>query len=94
MVTFILLIWGNYNIVEVVENIVQSLAEYMKDNKRNIIFDTIEEEIITACDPDQIERIILNVLSRFFLEFFLNFFCANNLLPFCPCISVTNKSDY
>ena len=23
-----------------------------------------------------------------------NFFCANNLLPFCPCISVTNKSDY
>lgn len=55
---------GNYNIVEVVENIVQSLAEYMKDNKRNIIFDTMEEEIITACDPDQIERIILNVLSN------------------------------
>ena len=55
---------GNYNIVEVVENIVQSLAEYIKDNKRNIIFDTIEEEIITACDPDQIERIILNVLSN------------------------------
>ena len=26
--------------------------------------------------------------------FFWNFFCANNLLPFCPCISVTNKSDY
>ncbi|EBW0767778.1 hypothetical protein A3184_09120 [Salmonella enterica subsp. enterica serovar Typhimurium] len=20
--------------------------------------------------------------------------CANNLLPFCQCISVTNKSDY
>ena len=54
----------NYNIVEVVENIVQSLAEYMKDNKRNIIFDTMEEEIITACDPDQIERIILNLLSN------------------------------
>lgn len=55
---------GNYNIVEVVENIVQSLAEYMKDNKRNIIFDTMEEEIITACDPEQIERIILNLLSN------------------------------
>ena len=55
---------GNYNIVEVVENIVQSLAEYMKDNKRNIIFDTMEEEIITVCDPDQIERIILNLLSN------------------------------
>lgn len=55
---------GNYNIVEIVENIVQSLAVYMKNNKRNIIFDTTEEEIITACDPDQIERIILNLLSN------------------------------
>jgi len=55
---------GNYNIVEIVENIVQSVAGYMKDNKRNIIFDTIEEEIITACDPCQIERIILNILSN------------------------------
>lgn len=55
---------GNYNIVEIVENIVQSLVVYMKNNKRNIIFDTMEEEIITACDPDQIERIILNLLSN------------------------------
>lgn len=55
---------GNYNIVEIVENIVQSLVEYIKDNKRSIIFDTMEEEIITACDPDQIERIILNLLSN------------------------------
>lgn len=55
---------GNHNIVEIVENIVQSLVVYMKDNKRNIIFDTMEEEIITACDPDQIERIILNLLSN------------------------------
>ena len=54
----------NFNIVEVVENIVQSVAGYMKDNKRNIIFDTTEEEIITACDPSQIERIILNILSN------------------------------
>lgn len=55
---------GNYNIVEVIENIVQSVAQYMEDNKRNITFDTIEEEIITAFDPDQIERIILNLLSN------------------------------
>ena len=54
----------NYNIVEVVENIVQSLATYMKDNKRSITFDTMEEEIITACDPEKIERIILNLLSN------------------------------
>ena len=55
---------GNYNIVEVVENIVQSVSSYMKHNKRNITFDTVEEEIITACDPNQIERIILNILSN------------------------------
>lgn len=54
----------NYNIVEIVENIVMSAAEYMRNNKRNITFDTSEEEIITACDPDQIERIILNLLSN------------------------------
>lgn len=54
----------NYNIVEVVENIVLSVAGYMKNNKRNITFDTTEEEIITACDIDQIERIILNLLSN------------------------------
>ncbi|MDO5516071.1 MAG: ATP-binding protein [Clostridium sp.] len=54
----------NCNIVEVVENIVLSAAEYMRNNKRNITFDTTEEEIITACDPDQIERIILNLLSN------------------------------
>ncbi|MDO5516025.1 MAG: ATP-binding protein [Clostridium sp.] len=55
---------GNFNIVEVIENIVQSVAGYMKDNKRNIVFDTTEEEIVTACDPNQIERIILNILSN------------------------------
>ena len=55
---------GNNNIVEVVENIVQSVVVYMKDNKRKIIFDTAEEEIITACDPIQIERIMLNILSN------------------------------
>ena len=55
---------GNHNIVEVVENIVQSLAGYINENKRNIIFDTTEEEIITACDPNHIERIILNILSN------------------------------
>lgn len=55
---------NNYNIVEVVENVVQSVAEYMKNNKRNIIFDTSEEEIITACAPNEIEKIILNLLSN------------------------------
>ena len=54
----------NYNIVEVVENIVQSVAEYIKNNNRTIVFDTSEEEILTACDPAQIEKIVLNLLSN------------------------------
>lgn len=54
----------NCNIIEVIEDIVQSLAEYIQDNKRNIIFDTSEEEVIIACDPNQIERIVLNILSN------------------------------
>ncbi|WP_294403539.1 ATP-binding protein [uncultured Clostridium sp.] len=54
----------NYNIVEVIENIVHSVTLYMKNNKRKITFDTMEEEIITACDPEKIERIILNLLSN------------------------------
>ena len=55
---------GNYNIVSVVEDIVFSVVGYLSQNKRNIIFDTMEEEIIVACDPMKIERIILNLLSN------------------------------
>lgn len=55
---------GNYNIVNIVEDIVLSVAEYISENKRNIIFDTTEEEIILACDPMKIERIMLNLLSN------------------------------
>ncbi|ETI90566.1 MAG: Sensory transduction histidine kinase [Clostridium butyricum DORA_1] len=54
----------NCDIIEIIEDIVQSLAEYIQDNKRNIIFDTEEEEVIIACDPNQIERIVLNILSN------------------------------
>ena len=55
---------GNHNIVSLIEDIVLSVAEYITENKRNIIFDTTEEEIILACDPMKIERIILNLLSN------------------------------
>lgn len=55
---------GNHNIVSVVEDIVLSVAEYISENKRKIIFDTTEEEIILSCDPMKIERIILNLLSN------------------------------
>ena len=55
---------GNYNIISIVEDIVISLSGYLKENKRNIIFDTMEEEVILSCDPMKIERIMLNLLSN------------------------------
>ena len=54
----------NCNIVELIENISLSVAEHIEPQKRQIIFDTTEEEIITACDPDKIETIMLNLLSN------------------------------
>lgn len=54
----------NCNIINVVEEITLSVAEYLKNNNINLIFDTDIEEKIVACDPDNIERIMLNILSN------------------------------
>ena len=54
----------NYNIVNIVEDITLSVAEYIHDKGVEVIFDTNVEEKIIACDPDNIERIILNLLSN------------------------------
>lgn len=55
---------SNENIVDVVENIVQSVSEYVKSKGLSITFDTNTEEKIIACDPNKIERIILNLISN------------------------------
>lgn len=55
---------SNQNIVSIIEDIVMSTADYIKGKNKNIVFDTDEEEIILACDPDKIERIVLNLLSN------------------------------
>lgn len=55
---------NNYNIVNVVEDIALSVADYIENKGINLIFDTEIEEKIIACDPDKIERIILNLLSN------------------------------
>ena len=55
---------SNQNIISIIEDITLSVAEYTKNNKINLIFDTDKEEVITYCDPDKIERIILNLLSN------------------------------
>lgn len=55
---------NNYNIVNVVEDIVLSVADYIENKGINLVFDTEVEEKTIACDPDKIERIILNLLSN------------------------------
>ncbi|CEN87078.1 ATP-binding protein [Paraclostridium sordellii] len=55
---------SNQNIINIIEDITLSVADYTKNNKINLIFDTSNEEVITYCDPDKIERIMLNLLSN------------------------------
>lgn len=55
---------SNCNIVNVVEEITLSVAEYINNNDLGLIFDTEIEEKIVALDLDKIERIILNILSN------------------------------
>lgn len=54
----------NCNIVNVIEEIVLSVAGYTKSKGIDLVFDTDVEEKFIACDPDKIERIILNLLSN------------------------------
>ena len=52
------------NIIEIVEDIVDSVVEYAALKNIVIIFDTDVEEAILDCDLDAIERIVLNLLSN------------------------------
>jgi PAS domain S-box-containing protein len=54
----------NGDIISTVEDIVQSVAEYIKDKGVGLVFDTEIEEKHMAFDPDKMERIILNLLSN------------------------------
>ncbi len=61
---FLRMNFKNYNIVSIVEDITQSVAEYIKNKEINLVFDTDTEEKLIACDADKIERIMLNLLSN------------------------------
>ncbi|MBB6214349.1 PAS domain S-box-containing protein [Anaerosolibacter carboniphilus] len=54
----------NHNIVNLIENIALSVAEYIENKGITLTFDTDVEEKRMACDPDSMERIILNILSN------------------------------
>ena len=54
----------NCNIVSVVESVTLSVSEYIKAKSIELIFDTDIEECIISCDPEKIERVMLNLLSN------------------------------
>ena len=54
----------NYDIIGLIKRITMSVVEYAKNKGITILFDTNKEAKTVACDPDQIERIILNLLSN------------------------------
>lgn len=54
----------NVYAVELIEDIVMSVADYASSKNREVIFDTNVEEKYMALDPDKIERIILNLMSN------------------------------
>lgn len=53
-----------FNVINVIEEITLSVAQYMEHKGVNLIFDTDIEECIIACDAEKIERIMLNLLSN------------------------------
>jgi two-component system sensor histidine kinase ChiS len=55
---------ANGDIVYAVEELCQSVAEYIRANDITIIFDTEVEEKLMAFDEEKLERIILNILSN------------------------------
>lgn len=54
----------NHDIVNLIEDIILSVGDYVENKGLSITFDTDVEEKIIACDPEKIERIILNLLSN------------------------------
>ena len=54
----------NYEIVSLVEDIILSIVPYVESKNINVLFDTYIEELEIRCDPESIERVILNLLSN------------------------------
>jgi len=77
---------SNNNIVEVIEETVMSVINYADSKLLNIIFDTDIEEKIIACDPEKIERVVLNLISNAIKfsekgkEIFVNIKCRDEFI--------------
>ncbi|MBU3176208.1 HAMP domain-containing histidine kinase [Clostridium estertheticum] len=55
---------SNNDIIRFVEDIIMSVTNFTDSRGLNIIFDTNIEEKIIACDPEKIERVLLNLISN------------------------------
>jgi len=55
---------SNNNIVKVVEDMVIAVTEFTKSKGLRLIFDTDIEEKIITCDPQKIDKIVLNLISN------------------------------
>ncbi len=55
---------NNYDIVEVIKQIILSTEEFVESKQRYINFNTTLNKQIMACDPFSIERILLNLISN------------------------------
>ena len=56
--------FGNYEIVSLVEDIAMSTVAFAESKNISIEFDTNVEEHYIKCDPNMIEKIVLNLLSN------------------------------
>ncbi|EET86249.1 PAS/PAC sensor signal transduction histidine kinase [Clostridium carboxidivorans P7] len=80
---------GNYNIVNIVEDITLSVAQYVENKSITLTFDTNTEEKFMACDPDKVERIMLNLISNAIKftnpggHIFINMFDEDDYIVIC-----------
>jgi PAS domain S-box-containing protein len=55
---------GNFDIIELVKSVVKSTGDYLEAKNRNFRFESELDFQIIACDPFNIERVILNLISN------------------------------
>ena len=52
------------NIVSLVEETVESITDFVENKGLRIVFDTDTEEKLISCDPERVDRIVLNLISN------------------------------
>jgi len=54
----------NVNIIKLIKDIVLSVGDYIESSGLKVEFNSNIDQVIMACDPEKIERAILNILSN------------------------------